>query len=120
MTNIQGKVSISTGNLDLRRVVAGTTGAPLAGTTTIGTGDYIDSIIVMMQVSGVGSCAVYLADGPAGAGTVQVHGTLLAGTVGAAGDVGTKQIFLGLTSRFGPWRITTQAGVAVTAIGRFS
>lgn len=119
-TIIRGNVTVRSDNQQLRAVVAGTTAHPLAGTTTIGTGDYLDSIIVMTQVFGtIGSCAVYLSDGVTG--TVLVHGTLLSGSVSnPAGDQGTKQIYLGVTSRFGPWRVTTQAGVAVTAIGRFS
>lgn len=118
-TIIRGNVTVRADNQQMRAVVAGTTAHPLAGTTTIGTGDYLDSIIVMTQVLGtIGSCAVYISDGVTG--TVLVHGTLLAGSTAVPAGGGTQQIVLGVTSQFGPWRVTTQAHVAVTAIGRFS
>jgi len=120
-TIVRGKVEISQGNCHALGVVAGTTAHPLlptGGTTAGGTGSYLSHLIVMQQVfTTVGSCAIYIADNTRG--TVQVHGTVIAGSAGLNADVSQRIIPLGLNSQFGPWRITTQASVSVTAVGKF-
>lgn len=124
---VRGQVSVTVANDRLIGIVAGTTAAPImppggtAGpiTNPVGTGDYIDSIILMaVTPNTVGSNAVYLADN--GSGTVQIYGTLIAGSLNTASDSATKQIFLGVTSRNGRWRLSTQAGQFATVIGKFN
>ena len=102
MANVKGNVSVSTNNANMQFVTNGTTGVAFGGTA----GAYLDSMIVMALTTG--SAAVYLGDG--GGGTVQVFGT--------TAIVDTRQIRLGVTSKVGPWRVTTGAGVTATLIGR--
>jgi hypothetical protein len=124
MPIIRGKVNVSSDNFHAQGIVAGTSNVLLGshGTTQPamprGTGDYLSHLIVMQQVfTTVGSCSVYIADNLQG--TTQVFGTVVAGTTTAIPSA-TVIVPLGLTSRFGPWRVTTQPGVSVTAVGKFT
>lgn len=120
-TIIRGQVAVNSNNTSAQMVVAGTTGQILGRSTgsvpVTGTGDYLDTLVIQAVVfTTVGSCAVYISDSYLG--TVQVFGTILAGTTTTI-PAGTIVIPLGLTTKFGPWRVTTQAGVQALAIGRF-
>lgn len=117
--NIRGKVTVEQGNCHLIAVVAGTSNHPLAGTTTKGTGDYISHLLVIQQAFNTnGSNAIYIADNVSG--TIQVHGTQISGTAGAFTEASQRVIPLGVVSKLGTWRVTTQASVSVVAVGRFA
>jgi hypothetical protein len=118
--NVRGKVAVTLNNNKLLLVTGNTVGFPLlppGGTTTGGTGSYIDSILVFSAlVTTVGSTAISLADNTTG--TVQIFPSQWAPTTTMMNTL-QYQIFLGMTSEFGPWRLTLGGGVNVVAVGRF-
>jgi hypothetical protein len=72
-------------------------------------GDFLEGLICVVTTAATSQ--VQIKDGSGSAITV------LPNNVGPG--VGTYNIPLGLTSKSGAWRITTAAGVAVIAVGRF-
>lgn len=119
--NVRGQVTVRQQNdrmLQLTGIQAGTCLMPPGGTTVSGTGSYIDSIVVFpVAITTVGSCLVQLSD-QIGVGTVQLFPNLWAPTTTMMNPL-QYQIFLGVTSQMGPWRISLAGGVGVTVIGRF-
>ena len=118
---VTGKVSVSGSSDRLVQVSqaanVGTAIMPPGGTTTSGTGSYLDSLLITLNVlTTVGSCQVQLADNLAG--TVTLFPNVVVGTTTLINQT-TWQIFIGATSQLGPWRLTTGGNVTVTAIGRF-
>lgn len=119
--NVRGEVRVMQNNLHRVSIVganAGTVIMPPGGTTTGGTGSYLESLVIIPAVATtVGSCQVLLADFET-TGTVIVFPTNIAGTTTQLFPPMT-QVFIGGFSKFGPWRLTTGGNVIVTAIGNF-
>lgn len=94
--------------MEYQTVAAAQTDAPLGGATS-NVGDYLERLICV--VSTAATSAVSIKDGSGSSITV------LPNNVG--GGIGTYPINMNLTSRSGKLTVTTGAGVAVIAVGRF-
>lgn len=119
---VRGQVAVTQNNEhSIQFTPAANTGTaimPPGGTTTSGTGSYLDSIIVELAVfTTVGSCVVAIGDG--NTGTVTIFPNVIAGTTTLINQ-SFWQIFIGRTSRMGPWRLTTGGNCNIVANGTFA
>ena len=74
------------------------------------TGDYLDKLICVVTTAA--TAQTQIKDGPGTAITVLPNSP--------GGGVGTYTIFLGLKSTAGAWKVTTGAGTAALACGKFT
>ena len=103
-----GVAVVEQGQFDYETVAASQTDQVLG--VTGATGDFLHQLIIV--VSTAATAQVQIKDGSGSAITVFPNSP--------GGGIGTYTVELNIRSTSGAWRVTTGAGVAVLAVGRFT